>query len=203
MTLIETLDLHPRVAHHLNMRGLLWINEWRYPSVEDAPGGSIDFVAVDPRNGQFSIIECKIAIESVSAIERQLDRYFEAFCVSEAKKEVYAFFATPQQIQKLQAKGIDVHLVTMEILPISLETTWRVYEDIETIFWYWHGPFMLPYITAYDPNPFLTETKEWQMSYYYAGRADFYRKQLEQGDVTPYLEHIKPVSDAAFYGDAE
>lgn len=203
MTLDEKLDLHPRVAYDLSRRGLLWVNEYEYYRYDIEKGGSIDFVACDPLTGQFYVIECKVAVETVPSLESQINRYYEAFCTSGTIKEVYAFFASDGQISKLKNKGIDVHLVDLSTPQSPLTTSWEIWEDMETVYAVHHGLFMLERQSFDQKNPHLINAKDWHIHAYYASRAQYYVSQQEKGDLSMYLVSPIVLPESAFYGDAE
>ncbi len=199
----EKLDIHPRVGTLLTQRNLLWIHEYRYPSFENQAGGSMDFLACDPKTGDFSIVECKIDCDSLSAIERQINRYFDAFMLPEARKEVYALQCTDKQRAWLSEREITVYICTMDVLPSPLATMWQTSEDIETVFNHWHGLYMLPRIKSEGINPFLEGAERYHRSEYIGGLARHYSGQLEKGDVSNYVGQTQPHANDYFYGDAE
>lgn len=184
-TLIETWDLHPRVAHDLNERGLLWVNEYMYRPYGLEGGGSIDFVAIDPKNGNLSIIECKIKINSLPDLEDQLYKYFHAFYVMEAVKEVYAFDASDEQREWLHSRKIQTRLLSMEDDPAPIRRpSLEEWEYFEMVFDYWHGGWILPY--AHKPMRHYPKGKEWHAHEDRMGLVRYYRKWLGLDPVRGY-----------------
>lgn len=152
--ILEAHDLHPRVAYALRQRGYIIVNEYRYAPYGMESGGSIDFVGIHPKTGQVVIVECKRSIASLTALEDQLYKYFHAFYVLDAHKEVYAFEMTDTQRAWLESRKIHAYTLTMADTKAGLRTTPEQWRLFRAIFNYWHLGSMLPCLNGglYEPS---------------------------------------------------
>lgn len=196
----EIYDLHPRVAHALSQRKLVWTNEYRYPPYRMENGGSIDFVGIDPQDGTIHIIECKTTVQTLTYLEDQLYKYWHAFLIPEAVKEVYAFDVTGHQREWLESRKIGVFTIEMNAPKASTGTPWQSWEDFQTIFTYWHGFPMAQRIQFYVSNPYMTLAPEWQQSAYRINLSQAYMKRLDDNDLSIYHNRapIGPIFSAQF-----
>lgn len=178
MTIYEAYDLHPRAAYHLKQRGLLFVNEYKYAPYRLEPGGSIDFVAVDPKDGQFFIIECKLKVRDVEALEDQLYKYYHAFYVLDAIKEVYTFEVTDDQKTWLESRKIGVHVLSMDTPTASVSTSVDDWEYFQVIFDYWNIAGLLPLQKPIPDRMISMMRRPWEYSNYRGGLAKYYREWL-------------------------
>lgn len=100
----ESSVVHPRVASLLRSDGWFYHHEYTF-----ADRTRVDFVAIQPRTSRLAVVECKIAISSVSSLIDQLNGYHARFGYPRALKWVFVL-NTPlnRTIKYLNSRGIAV-----------------------------------------------------------------------------------------------
>ena len=88
---IDATEIAPRAATLILNMGWLFLPE----VINDA--GRMDFLAMNPTNGQCAIVECKTTILSPMGVLNQIDRYHEAFGLTSALKWAFSWNPTPQK----------------------------------------------------------------------------------------------------------
>lgn len=199
----EALDLHPRVAYDLTRRGLLWTNEYRYPPSDDGSerGGSIDFLAVDPKDGTTHIVECKTSVQSLDNLESQINRYCKAAAPEKLRKEVYAFHVSLDQVAWLKDRDIHTHTVSWGAPKFSVGTSWQVWQDIQTVFHFWNYGWMLPRVQFHCAYPWGLFEDDISRHHRIHSQVKEYRECLASGDFWPYLDYLYRQQEA--YEDDE
>jgi hypothetical protein len=91
MTMTETNDVHPRVAHWIVRSECLYLYEFKH----------MDFLTINPRTGEIRIIECKFKVGPAVYVVSQLNRYYDALGIASARKLCIAF-GTLNMLQKAE-----------------------------------------------------------------------------------------------------
>lgn len=86
----ETAHVHPRAATVIKNMGWLFLHE------HICGKGRMDFLAMNPENGDLAIVECKTSISSVASVLRQLDQYHHDFAIRDAAQWIFVW-DTPSQ----------------------------------------------------------------------------------------------------------
>lgn len=159
----------------------MWVNEYTYKPYRMEGGGSIDFVGIDPKDGQVYIIECKLNVNNLEDLEDQLYRYYHAYGVNNAIKEVYCFGIDDDKKAWLEARKINVYILSMGDDPAPLSTSHEDWEYFKVIHDYWHYGYMLP--RARYREDIYSSKDQWKYSEYRRGLFVYYRKWREDHNV--------------------
>ena len=110
----ENYHIHPRVATMIHNMGWLFLHEYR---CED---WRIDFVALNPDNGDLAIVECKTHITNPIPVMAQIGAYHYDFQIWEAFKWVFVWDKPSNDIVEAMAEdSIKVFHVEESVLLTS------------------------------------------------------------------------------------
>lgn len=91
----ETTNVHPRVAAMLDAMGWIFLHE----CLTDT--GRMDFLCLNPENGDLAIIECKVTILSAKEVINQVGQYHEDFDIKDALQWVFVWDQPSKNISEI------------------------------------------------------------------------------------------------------
>lgn len=134
----EHRDLHPRVAHLLEVGGWCYIHEYDYGVRRP------DFIAIHRMTGQVAIIECKIVL-AAQGLTHQINSYYRDFGLPQAGKHVFVLVEpTKNHVKRFNAKGVQVTHVGMDTPSAVIHPKKKTKNEFSTLFRSAYGRNPLP-----------------------------------------------------------
>jgi hypothetical protein len=140
----ENQQVHPRVATMIKQMGWLFLHEYTCGK------GRMDFLAMNPVNGDLAIVECKTSIPSVGPVLGQIGQYHHDFGIRAAFEWVFTWEKPKlKQIETIEACDVKLFLVNE-----SIPATSPYLKSREKSQFYYHFYRFYPF---HDYFPFRTE----------------------------------------------